>query len=205
MAICSPATVRDNWGLLGPHWASARFTGLVADTLRALATQQMAAPCEQIGQRTGHEEAMRILLQPAVAHLGKAKHPLDDPNHMFSPGPHFGLGAVFRPLDLIDNTAVAVATIGEISSFGRALPGLPPAGRGKPDHPIPGSPCRAADRPPPAIGVIGRRVVTAVDQPGRHRRRYAPSSRSATGCPSWSDASRGRAPSPRSSSSSAPR
>jgi hypothetical protein len=23
---------------------------------------------------------------------------------MFNPGPHFGLGAVFRPLDLVDNT-----------------------------------------------------------------------------------------------------
>jgi hypothetical protein len=37
--FASPATVRDNWGLLGPYWASARFSGLVADTLRALATQ----------------------------------------------------------------------------------------------------------------------------------------------------------------------
>ena len=27
------------------------------------------------------------------------------------PGPHFGLGAVFRALDLIDNTAVAVAAL----------------------------------------------------------------------------------------------
>jgi hypothetical protein len=39
MAIYSPATVRDNRVLLGPYWASAWFTGLVADTLRALATQ----------------------------------------------------------------------------------------------------------------------------------------------------------------------
>ena len=29
MAICSPATVRDNCGLLGPYWASARFTGVL--------------------------------------------------------------------------------------------------------------------------------------------------------------------------------
>jgi hypothetical protein len=40
---------------------------------------------------------------------------------MFNPGPYFGLGAVFRPLDLIDNTAVAVAAIGEIPGPGRAL------------------------------------------------------------------------------------
>jgi hypothetical protein len=39
------------------------------------------------------------LLQSAIAYLGKAKHPLDDPDRMFDPGPHFGLGAVFRPLD----------------------------------------------------------------------------------------------------------
>src|SRR5204863_9343904 len=82
----------------------------------------MAAHCKQIGQRTDHEEAMRVLLQTAIAHLGKAEHPLDDPDHMFNPGPHFGLGAVFRPLDLIDNTAVAVAAIGEILGLWCVLP-----------------------------------------------------------------------------------
>jgi hypothetical protein len=35
---------------------------------------------------------------------------------------HFRLGAVFHPLDLIDNAAVAVAAIGEIAGFGRMLP-----------------------------------------------------------------------------------
>jgi hypothetical protein len=30
--------------------------------------------------------AMGVLLQPAIAHLGKAKHPLDDPDRMFDPG-----------------------------------------------------------------------------------------------------------------------
>src|SRR5213076_914204 len=76
---------------------------------------------EQVGQRAGHEQAMRVLLQPAIAHLGKAEHPLYDPDRMFDPGPHFRLGAVFRPLDLIDNTAVAVAVIGEIAGVGRML------------------------------------------------------------------------------------
>ena len=65
---------------------------------------------------------MRVLLRSAIAHLGKAEHPLDDPDRMFDPGPHFGLGAVFRTLDLIDNTAVAVAAIGEIAGLGRMLP-----------------------------------------------------------------------------------
>src|SRR6201986_5450012 len=53
---------------------------------------------------------MEVLVQPAIAYLGKAEHPLDDPDRMFDPGPHFGLGAVFRPLDLIDNTAVGLVT-----------------------------------------------------------------------------------------------
>ena len=74
----------------------------------------MPAHHEQIGQRAGHEQAMGVLLQPAIAHFGKAEHPLDDPDRMFDPGPHFRLGAVFRPLDPIDNTTVAVAAIGEI-------------------------------------------------------------------------------------------
>src|SRR5437763_9314364 len=65
---------------------------------------------------------MRVLFQPAIAHFGKAEHPLDNPDRMFGPGPHFGLGAVFRPLDLIDNTAGAVAAIGKIAGPGRMLP-----------------------------------------------------------------------------------
>jgi hypothetical protein len=40
---------------------------------------------------------------------------------MLDPSPHFGLGAVFRPLDLTHNTAVAVAAIGEIAGLGRML------------------------------------------------------------------------------------
>src|SRR5438477_10726361 len=64
---------------------------------------------------------MFVLLQPAIAHLGTAERPLDDPDDMFDPGPHFGLGAVFRPLDLIDNTAVAVTAIGETAGLERML------------------------------------------------------------------------------------
>src|SRR6476660_1585078 len=81
----------------------------------------MPARHEPIGQCAGHEQAMGVLLEPTIAHLGKAEHPLDDSDRMLDPSPHFGLGAVFRPLDLIDNTAVAVAAIGEIPGLGRML------------------------------------------------------------------------------------
>ena len=82
----------------------------------------MAAHDEQIGKRTGHEQAMRVLFEPAITHLGKAEQPLDNPDRMFDLGPHFGFCAVFGPLGLIDNTAVTVAAIGEIPRPGRVLP-----------------------------------------------------------------------------------
>jgi hypothetical protein len=41
---------------------------------------------------------------------------------MFDPGPHFGLGTIFCPLDLIHDTAVAVAAIDEILGLWCALP-----------------------------------------------------------------------------------
>ena len=69
---------------------------------------------EQIGQRTGYEQAMSVLLEPAITRLGEAEHPLDDPDRMLDSGPHFGLGTIFRPLDLIDDAAVPVAAIGEV-------------------------------------------------------------------------------------------
>jgi hypothetical protein len=78
----------------------------------------MAARNEQIGERAGHDQAVRVLFEPAIAHLGKTKHSLDNPDRMFDLGPHFGFGAVFRTFDLIDNTAVAVAAIGEIRTLG---------------------------------------------------------------------------------------
>ena len=78
----------------------------------------MAARHEQIGQRAGDEQTMGVFLQPAIAHLGKAEHPLDDPDRMFDPGPHFGLGTIFRALDLINDTALAVAAIDESRAFG---------------------------------------------------------------------------------------
>ena len=71
----------------------------------------MPARDEQIGQCAGHQQAMFVLVQPAIAHLGKAEHPLDNPDDMLDPGAHFGLGAVFRSLDLIHDAAVAVAAI----------------------------------------------------------------------------------------------
>ena len=81
--------------------ASARCAGLMTDILRLLAAQQMPARHEQIGERAGYQQAMFVLLEPAIAHLGKAEHPLDDRDRLFDPGPDLRLGSIFRPLDLV--------------------------------------------------------------------------------------------------------
>ena len=59
----------------------------VADQLCLCAAQQMASRHEQIGQSAGHQQTVGVLLQPAIAHLGEAEHPLDDPDRMFDLGP----------------------------------------------------------------------------------------------------------------------
>jgi hypothetical protein len=39
----------------------------------------MASRYEQIGQSAGHQQTVGVLVEPAIALLGKAEHPLDDP------------------------------------------------------------------------------------------------------------------------------
>jgi hypothetical protein len=67
-----------------------------------LVAQQMPACREQIAQ-VGDERSS----QSAIAHLGKAEHPLDDPDRMLDLCPHFPLGAVFRPLSSATRPASA--------------------------------------------------------------------------------------------------
>src|SRR5262249_33086160 len=62
---------------------------------------------------------MSVLVEPAVADLGKPEHPLDDPDRMLDLART--LGPIFRPLDLVHNTAVAVATVDEVLGLGGVL------------------------------------------------------------------------------------
>ena len=71
------------------------LAGVIADTSRRLAAPETAARHEQIGQRAGDKQAMAVLVQPAIAHLGKSEHPLDDPDGVFDPGPHLDLVRFF--------------------------------------------------------------------------------------------------------------
>jgi len=45
----------------------------------------MAARHKQIGECAGHDQAMGVLLDPAIAHLDETEHSLDDPDRVFDP------------------------------------------------------------------------------------------------------------------------
>src|ERR1700730_608570 len=85
---------------------------------------------------------------------------------MFDPGPHFGLCAVFRALDLIDNTAVAVAAIGEIAGLGGMLPDHHPLAAIGLIIPHPGLLPMQQLGQYRAVGDIGRRRHHRMDQLG---------------------------------------
>ena len=76
--------VRDGrfWCRIG---VSARFAGLVADTLDLLAAQQIPARYERIGQRAGYEQAMSALLKPRSRTLAKPNTRLMTPNECSTP------------------------------------------------------------------------------------------------------------------------
>src|SRR5262249_24988112 len=82
---------RGNSATLKPHFGVCAVAGLIAKTLRRLTAQQVPARHEQIGQCASDQQTMEVLVQPAIAHLGKAEHPFDDPDRVFDAGSHFGL------------------------------------------------------------------------------------------------------------------
>ena len=79
----------------------------------------MAARHEQVGEGAGDEQAMSVLVEPAVANHDEAEQPLDDVEGMLDFGPHLRLGAVPGPLDLVDDAAMTIAFVGEVESVGR--------------------------------------------------------------------------------------
>ena len=74
------------------------FDSRSLDARLPLQSQQFPANQIQIGQRTGYEQAIGILHQPAVAHLGKSEDALDDQERMLNFGTYPRLRGVLRPL-----------------------------------------------------------------------------------------------------------
>ena len=75
---------------------------------------------EQITQRASYEQSVRVLVQPTVADLREAEHPLDHPKAVLNLGPHFRLGAVAGLLGRVHHAAVPIAPVGEVPRLGSA-------------------------------------------------------------------------------------
>ncbi len=80
--------------------------------------QQLSPGDEQVCQRTGDEQPMRVLGQPAVTDLGKAKHALDDADGMFHFRAHFGLGAIGGAFSLAQRAMTMRLLMSEVVRLG---------------------------------------------------------------------------------------
>ena len=67
---------------------------LISDGLGLCQSQEWPANHIQIRQRARYNQTVRVLRQSAVAHLGKAKDPLDHPKRMLDLGADFRFGAI---------------------------------------------------------------------------------------------------------------
>src|SRR5712691_10351610 len=87
-----------------------------------LSSQQVTSRQVQIGQRRGHEQAMRVLGQATVTYFDEAEDALDDADGVLDLGPDPRLGAI---LGALFQRQVAVATptpLGEVLRLRRMLP-----------------------------------------------------------------------------------
>src|SRR5712664_2093076 len=69
-----------------------------ADALRPLSSEQMPARDVQIGQRTGYEQAVGVLRDAAIAHLGESEDALQNANRMLHLGADARLGSILQSI-----------------------------------------------------------------------------------------------------------
>ena len=72
--------------VIGLRSAAVQPVVVTSDISRDIAAQEIPARHKQIGQRAGHQQAMDVFGEPAIAHLGKAEHSFDDPDRMLDAG-----------------------------------------------------------------------------------------------------------------------
>src|ERR1700746_3500791 len=90
--------------------------------------QQFSAAHKQIHQRTGNEQPVRVLLQPAIADFYEYELQLNHLKHVLHPRPHLRLRPVLRPRHFIHDLAlVTTAPLGGILCSWGAV--SEPAGR----------------------------------------------------------------------------
>src|SRR6266536_1547061 len=93
-----------------------------SDAALPLSSQQVTSRQVQIGQRGGHEQAVRILGQATITHLNKAEDALDDADRMLDLGADARLGAVLGALFRRQVAVAATAFLGKILGLRRMLP-----------------------------------------------------------------------------------
>src|SRR6266508_6646028 len=86
---------RDRFRSRSAHFAAALP---FLDALRPLSSEQMPARHEQVGQRTGHEQAIGVLRDAAIAHLGESEDALQNPNGVFDLGADTRLGSILQSI-----------------------------------------------------------------------------------------------------------
>src|SRR5215210_7573266 len=84
-------------------------------------SHQMRSDDEEVGERAGGKEAVRVFVETAVAHLGEAEHTLDHAEHMLDFGAHLRLRAVLGSLNFVHAVFKPIASIGEVERVGRVL------------------------------------------------------------------------------------
>jgi hypothetical protein len=84
-----------------------------------LSVQQLPSDHEQIDQGTAGEQPVGILVDPPVADLGEAEHPLHHAETVFNLGTDLGFALVFGFLGLVDHALDLATTVCEIPGSGR--------------------------------------------------------------------------------------
>jgi len=80
------------WLRMGPFEVVAARSIEAAETVPLSGPQQSTPRYEQIREGAGHEETVRVLVQAAIAQLGKAEHPLDHADAVLDLCPHLRFG-----------------------------------------------------------------------------------------------------------------
>ena len=97
-----------------------------ADALTLCRSQQFPTDHEQVRQSAGDEQSIGILIQSAIAHLGKAEEPFDHEEWMLHFGPHLRFGSIPALVFVAQGAASATLVIGKVSGLGRMLAHAPP-------------------------------------------------------------------------------
>lgn len=102
-----------------------------------LSEQQGSSHHEQIGQRAGHEQAIGILGDAAVAHLGETEEAFDHQKRALAFRPHPRFVSILGAFGIGQRPVAARLGLGKVAGLGRHASnrfGLPDVGRVTP-HP----------------------------------------------------------------------